>query len=76
MMLATNTASFTDAAAAPGGDRSPYGSLQVIGKDGVEGKKFDITGDVTIGRSAKCDLRIRNESVSRVHAQITIDQNG
>ncbi len=55
-----------------------FGNLTFVTNSGLqESSTFDIVEDITIGRSAECDVRVRNKSVSRVHAKITIDkENG
>ena len=49
--------------------------LVVIKKDGTEGGIFEITGDLSFGRGAECDIRIKNASVSRLHAKIVVNAN-
>ena len=56
-----------------------YGRIVVCNKqNSSEGAKFfEITSGVTtFGRCKESDIRIKIDSVSRQHAQITIDENG
>jgi len=53
-----------------------FGRIVVLKKDGTEGGFFDIDStDVTFGRDKESDIRIKNSSVSRLHARISIDEN-
>ncbi len=42
----------------------------------LEGNKWDITGDLIIGREGNCDITISDRQVSRNHARITFADNG
>ena len=53
-----------------------FGRIVVLKKDGTEGGVFEIdSSDVTFGRDKESDIRIKNSSVSRNHAKISIDEN-
>ncbi len=42
----------------------------------LEGKKWDIKGDLVIGREPNCDISINDRQVSRSHARISTTTNG
>ena len=54
--------------------------LRPVGRDGklhAENVLFELGKEqVTIGRDKACSIRIKNQTVSRVHAEINVDQNG
>ena len=59
------------------GDFDPRASpdrlwLMVLADDGAVGHPLPATGRVTIGRAGDCDIRIRDDSVSRAHAVLHI----
>eukprot|EP01031_Cornospumella_fuschlensis_P027260 gene27260-32930_t len=43
---------------------------------GARGEAFEITGPLMIGRDKTCNIRIKEPSVSRKHAELTLDENG
>ena len=42
----------------------------------LEGKKWDVKNDLTIGREQSCDIAILDRQVSRLHARISSLENG
>jgi hypothetical protein len=42
----------------------------------ANGAEFNVQGMAVIGRDVKCDIVLAEQSVSRVHAQIAVDNNG
>jgi len=42
----------------------------------LEGKKWDIKGDLVIGREPNCDISINDRQVSRNHARVATTTNG
>jgi hypothetical protein len=42
----------------------------------LEGKKWDVKGDLVIGREPNCDISINDRQVSRSHARISTTTNG
>jgi pSer/pThr/pTyr-binding forkhead associated (FHA) protein len=52
-----------------------YGRLRCIGGK-HDGATFPLSGELTVGRSADANLRIKLDTVSRKHATIALNENG
>ena len=53
-----------------------YGKLIVKDRNDKILNTHNISSDVMIGREATCEIRIVNNSISRKHAKISLDENG
>ena len=53
-----------------------YGKLIVKDRNDKILNTHNISSDVMIGRDAVCEIRIVNNSISRKHAKISLDENG
>jgi DNA-binding winged helix-turn-helix (wHTH) protein len=48
----------------------------LIGQQGpLEGQRWSVTSDMTIGRDPECDILIPDRQVSRLHAKITVSED-
>ncbi|RYH27445.1 FHA domain-containing protein [archaeon] len=43
---------------------------------GGRGESFEISGPLIIGRDKTCNIRIKEPSLSRKHAELSLDENG
>lgn len=43
---------------------------------GGRGEAFEVAGPLMIGRDKTCNIRIKEPSVSRKHAELVLDENG
>lgn len=57
----------------PPAEFSPQYTLQVVLEDGPEDTHTLPQGEVTIGRSADCDVQIEDPGVSREHARLIVE---
>jgi pSer/pThr/pTyr-binding forkhead associated (FHA) protein len=76
------------ASAAPPGRRQPLPAGQTVvrmtmpkfllrGVSGTTfGKTFTLSGNMTVGRQADCDISISSDEVSRRHARLTVQSDG
>lgn len=53
-----------------------FGKLIVKDRNDKVLNTHNISNDVMIGRDAICEIRIVNNSISRKHAKISLDENG
>ncbi|MFM8330923.1 MAG: GGDEF domain-containing protein [Candidatus Methylumidiphilus sp.] len=51
-------------------------SYLVVVKGGPVGKKFTLSGSMLVGRAFDCEIWLDQQSVSRKHAQILLDETG
>ena len=62
-------------AAAPAADRRVPLQLRVLEPADRRGNRFDLGGEVTLGRSANCAVRLDDRFASNVHARV-FERNG
>jgi DNA-binding NtrC family response regulator len=66
----TDSTTTVQATFTPQGNERLY--LLVLGADQVESQPLPESGEVIIGRSERCDVRIQDDSISRQHALLRI----
>ena len=58
------------------GKRAPVPMLMVVEPAAAAGQRFAISGTLSIGRAAGCEITLDDTFISQVHARVTSGQNG
>ena len=53
-----------------------FGTVRVIKRNNKDGPGFPLTEPIKIGRNKDCGIRVRLNSVSRLHAEMDIEETG